>query len=132
MAQSVSSFQSIPGLPNATVEPVDNPHQKIRVKRQLERLHRLSYSGIVCLLIDTLYFAYRMKCLLDGLVDLRPSDVLIVLTFLGLELNLACESRWMISADERNVNAEVQSQASFGTLEPSHLAKDSQLDPYFA
>lgn len=124
MTQSVSSFQSILGLPNVTVEPVDNPHQKIRVKRQLERLRRLSYSGIVCLLINTSYFAYRIKCLLDGLLDLPPSDVLVVLAFLGLELNLACKSRWMISADERHANAEVQSQAFFCTLEPSQLAKD--------
>lgn len=85
MAISTSSSQSVPGSTDVTIERLDNPHQKVRVKRQLERLRNLSYLGVVCLLINIIYFAYRVKCSLDGLLYLSSLDVVVVWTFLTLE-----------------------------------------------
>lgn len=93
MATPSSSFQSVTDLTDATIEPIDSLDQKVRVKRQLERLRRLSYSGLLCLLINTIYFAYRIKCCLDCFLYLYSVDVIIVWIFLNLELSLACKSR---------------------------------------
>lgn len=89
MALSVSS-PTVTKSTDVTIERLEDSHQKIRVQRQLKRLRRLSYSGAICLIVNTAYFAYRVKCCLDSRFHLSLSDAIITWTFLALELSLAC------------------------------------------
>lgn len=95
MAVSVSS-QIVTKSTDVTIEPLEDTHQKTRVQRQLKRLRRLSYSGAVCLIVNTAYFAYRIKCSLDSRFHLSSSDAMIAWTFLALELSLACKLNFLL------------------------------------
>ena len=74
------------------IEPLDDHDQKLRREHQLHCLRRLSYWGYVCLFIDTVYFAYRVKCSIDGRFNLSWLELTIAWCFLGLELSLECKS----------------------------------------
>ena len=88
MALSLSS-QIVTKSTDVTIERLEDSHHKTRVQRQLKRLRRLSYSGALCLMVNTVYFAYRVKCSLDSRFHLSSSDAIIAWTFLALELSLA-------------------------------------------
>lgn len=103
MAKTRTFSQSVPHLNDATIEPIDGLDRKIRVKRQVERLRRLASSGLVCLLINPIYFAYRIACCLHCSLYLCSVDVMIVWIFLGLELSLACKSSLINIADLMSV-----------------------------
>ena len=77
-----------------TIEPLDDHEQKTRMEHQLHRLRRISYWGYVCLFIDTVYFAYRVKCSIDGGFNVSWLELTIAWCFLGLELSLECKSKF--------------------------------------
>ena len=105
MASLPPPSQGMPQSTDVTVERVDTPRQKLRVKRQVERLRRLSISATPCLLINIIYFTYRVKCCLDSFLQLSLLDNLIVWMFFSLELTLACKLYEMISAGSHNFDA---------------------------
>lgn len=76
---------------HATVERLDDPRQKARAEHQLQALRRRAYWEIVCLLVNPVYFAYRVKCTLDGRFGLSTLDLIIAWVFLSLELSLTCK-----------------------------------------
>lgn len=106
MAVSDSSSQSVLKSTDIMIERLDKPHQKVRVQRQLDCLRKLSYSGIVCLLINTVYFAYRVKCSLDGHSYLSTLNLMIIWTFLGLEFSLACRLHCPTYINEREIDVK--------------------------
>ena len=91
MPLSTSTGQNLARSTDNTLEQLDDPAQKIRMKNQLQSLRKLSCWGIVCLLTNTIYFAYRLKCSLDTRSNLPLSNIVIAWLFLGLEMSLACE-----------------------------------------
>ena len=78
------------------IEPLDNHEQKTRMERQLQCLRRLSYWGHIYLLMNIIYFAYRVKCSLDGRFNVSWLELIVAWCFLGLELSLECKSRFGI------------------------------------
>ena len=92
MARPTPTSQSLPQSTDAIIERLDDPAHKLRAERQLQSLRKLSRWGVVCLLVNTIYFAYRLKCSLDTPSNNLPlSDIIIAWVFLGLEMSLACE-----------------------------------------
>lgn len=91
MPRSTTTTLNVAGSTSVTIERLDDPQRKIRAEHQLQSLRKLSYWGIVGLLVNTVYFAYRVKCSLDARFDIPFSDVIIAWIWLGLEISLACE-----------------------------------------
>lgn len=91
MPLSTSTTQNVARSTNVTIERLDDLAHKVRADHQLQSLRRLSCWGIVCLMVNTIYFAYRLKCSLETRSNLPLANIIIAWVFLGLEMSLACK-----------------------------------------
>ena len=72
------------------VQELDDSDDKTRKQEHLQRIRRICLSGIPVVIINFLYFTYRIKRCLSGVPDLSGTERAVVWSFLAIELGLAC------------------------------------------
>ena len=50
----------------ANVQPLDDPHEKMREQEQMQYMDRIPRAGLASILSSWAYFGYSFKCLLDA------------------------------------------------------------------